>query len=406
VKLSSSNTTSSRLFHIMSLSTATKMMMPFTRLYHSFRRWLLPNPDPRGDLIVLPLEIILEIAQHLPDAALLCFSLTCRPYHSLLSSAARKARPEGTDLEDFLLLLEKDSTTLYFCYSCLRLHRWSPRWTNKGLSSRWLHRSSCVQDFMFHSTWQPGLEVHYPHVKLVMNRHFYGTSHGLSLSTLKYCGHTRLYNQGGSSHWAIDARIINDELFLRKSFKVKFRNDFQLRGVLLEEYLKLCIHITGDDWESLQRYCIPELVNSSELKPCASSLGSCPVCLTDYSISISRQKDGKLWDVEVISYQQLGACRSPYDWKWRSLAEYTVWNEPRCLAQEPGLVRQRWMISEGLDCPPQGKYIGRLRLEPGTLLGSRRCPWERSCRECDHYRAERRTILDRVGPRIWYPLEG
>lgn len=196
-------------------------------------------------------------------------------------------------MEDFLPLLEKDSTTLYFCYSCVRLHRWSPWWTNQGRSSRWLHRPSCVQDFAFYSTWQPGLEVYYPHVKLVMNRHFYGTSHGLSLSTLKYHGHTLLPNYGGSSHWTIDTRIINDELFLRKFFKAKFRNDFELRQFLLEEYFTLCIHIRGRDYESMHNYCIPELANSSELKQCANSLGSCPVRLTDYSISIYRQKDGK-----------------------------------------------------------------------------------------------------------------
>nr|CEG03464.1 unnamed protein product [Fusarium acuminatum CS5907] len=265
--------------------------MAFGRFYHSFRRWLLPNPDPRGDLTVLPLEIILEIAQHLPDAALLCLSLTCRPYHSLLSSAARNARPEGADLEDFLLLLEKDSTTLYFCYSCVRLHRWSPRWTNKGRSSRWLHKPSCVQDFMFLSTWQPGLEVYYPYAKLVMNRHFYGTSHGLYLSTLKYHGHTPLPSQGGSSHWTIDAHIINDELFLRKSFKAKFGNDFELRQFLLGEYFILCIHIRGRDDKSMQNYCIPELVNSSDLKQCANSLGSCPVCLTTNMVPTRRATD-------------------------------------------------------------------------------------------------------------------
>ncbi|KAH6952649.1 hypothetical protein DER45DRAFT_354182 [Fusarium avenaceum] len=379
--------------------------MAFGRFYHSFRRWLFPSPDPRGDLTVLPLDIILEIAQHLPDAGLLCLSLTCRPYHSLLSSAARNARLEGADLEDFLLLLEKDSTTLYFCYSCVRLHRWSPRWTNKSLSRRLLYRSSCVRDFMFYSAWQPGLTVYHPHVKLVMNRHFYGASHGLSLSTLKYHGHDRLYKQGGSNHWAMDARIINDELFLRRSFKSRFRNDFEQRRYLLQVDFVLCSHIVGGDFKYIQKYCIPELVDSSELKQCANSLGSCPVCLTDYSISIYRQGNGKSWDIEVTGYQQLGACRSPFDWKWRTLAERTPWNEPRCLAQEPGLVRQRWMVSQGLDCPPAGKYIGKVCPEPGILFGSRRCPWHGNCRECEHYRAEMSTTPYRLRHRIWYPLE-
>ncbi|SCO47306.1 uncharacterized protein FFNC_11372 [Fusarium fujikuroi] len=63
---------------------------------------------------------------------------------------------------------------------------------------------------------------------------------------------------------------------------------------------------------------------------------------------------------------------------------------PRCRTQKPGLVRQRWMCPDGR-IQPEGKFVGKALREPGSILGSRRCPWGASCErrpECEeHYNA-------------------
>ncbi|KAF4997148.1 hypothetical protein FGRMN_4041 [Fusarium graminum] len=171
---------------------------------------------------------------------------------------------------------------------------------------------------------------------------------------------------------------------------MRCRKGCGLRRILIIQGFGICGHIAGDDCPLAWSYDVLELARPLEQwEECADSLGSCPVCLTDYAISISQDEAEELWCVEVVSYQQLGACRSPYDWKWRSLAEKTQWNEPRCLAQDPGLVQQRWICAEGLKCPPRGDYLGKPDLRRGCLLGSRRCPWDKLCwqdPECEHRR--------------------
>ncbi|KAF5715102.1 hypothetical protein FMUND_7015 [Fusarium mundagurra] len=69
--------------------------------------------------------------------------------------------------------------------------------------------------------------------------------------------------------------------------------------------------------------------------------------------------------------------------------------------------------SDGL-IRPEGKYVGKARRQPGSLLGSRRCPWAARCEyrpECEeHYNAEENhpPRVGLFGRRLtwWYPAEG
>ncbi|KAF5657876.1 hypothetical protein FDENT_14160 [Fusarium denticulatum] len=253
-----------------------------------------------------------------------------------------------------------------------------------------------------------------------MNRHFNGAAHGLSLDILNYHGNVLRY-KGGTKQWISFARIIQDELFVQRTLVIWHPGDLGVQELLDRLYFPVCLHIGSNTrhheggYVHSGLYTLPELVELSRgFKSCENSLGSCPICFTDYSITIrweSHQKQG--WRTEVASYQQLGSCRSPYDWKWRLAAEQSTWNEPRCRTQKPGLVRQRWMCPDDL-IQPAGKYVGKARRQPGSLLGSRRCPWRAWCRsepECqEHYAAEENHPMpvDFFGRRLtwWYPAEG
>ncbi|KAF5641589.1 uncharacterized protein FTJAE_4066 [Fusarium tjaetaba] len=251
-----------------------------------------------------------------------------------------------------------------------------------------------------------------------MNRHFNGPAHGLPLDILNYNGDVFRY-KGGTEQWTVLARIIRDELFFQRTLVIYIHKYPGVQEIRHRLYFPVCIHLRSNsngtqDYASIGRYGLTEV---EELlvgfKSCDNSLGSCPICFTDYSITIrweSQQRQG--WRIEVVSYQQLGRCRSPYDWKWRLAAEDSTWNEPRCRTQKPGLVRQRWMYPGGL-IQPEGKYVGKARRQPGSLLGSRRCPWATGCYgpECEEHRNAEENRPSRVDflrrdLTWWYPAEG
>ncbi|KAG4280139.1 hypothetical protein FPRO06_11472 [Fusarium proliferatum] len=372
----------------------------YRRFFDRLRRRILLK-DPRGNIICLPPEIILEIAEHLSNVSLISLSLTCRPYHILLSTFTRNVKLEATELEDFLQILEKDCASSYFCYICVRLHQRDRRgMVDPGNCYKWDCRKNCFLHFNFHMWFDPGLMIKYAEARLIMNRHFNGPTHGLSLDTLNYHGNIHRYNDDGTELWTSIARIIQDELFLQRTMVIWIPKYLGVQEIQHGLYFPVCLHVRSNinygcrSSARIGLYGLPEVAELSEaFKSCDNSLGSCPICFTDYSITIrwkSHQRQG--WRIEVVSYQQFGHCRSPYDWKWRVAVERSTWNEPRCRTQNPGLVRQRWMCPDGR-IQPEGKFVGKALREPGGILGSRRCPWGASCErrpECEeHYNANR-----------------
>ncbi|KAH7473706.1 hypothetical protein IWW34DRAFT_834135 [Fusarium oxysporum f. sp. albedinis] len=377
--------------------------------------------DSRGDLIRIPPEIILQVTEFLPNGSLISLSLTCYAYHALLSGITRNVKLEGMELEEFLQLLEKDCASSYLCYTCVRLHQRDRRGkTDPCKCYKWDCKKNCLYHFHFYLWIDSGLMMTYPDVRLIMNRHFNGPTHGLSLDTLNYHGDIFRYEDGGTERWTSFARIIQDELFVQRTLAIWHPGDLGVQELLDRFSFPICLHISSntkryeDGYARIGLYTLPELVElSGGFKSYDGSLGSCPICFTDYSITVrwgTHQRQG--WHIEVVSYQQLGSCRSPYDWKWRLAAEDCTWNEPRCRTQKPGLVRQRWMWPGGF-IQPEGKYVGKARRQPGSLLGSRRCPWGLSCEyepECkEHYAAEENhqppAGLFRSHLTWWYPTE-
>jgi hypothetical protein len=54
-------------------------------------------------------------------------ALTCRALYGICF--AKHKVLDVVDREELPLILEKDVTTLYFCHSCVKLHRWHGRWS-------------------------------------------------------------------------------------------------------------------------------------------------------------------------------------------------------------------------------------------------------------------------------------
>ncbi|KAL0942715.1 uncharacterized protein CTRU02_200601 [Colletotrichum truncatum] len=88
---------------------------------------------------------------------------------------------------------------------------------------------------------------------------------------------------------------------------------------------------------------------------------SCPVCLTDAQIKVNWCYKRKQWSVTVITWKQLGKCRSPDDPQWKSMACWrTTGGDHRAQEHPPGAVRHRWSKGDDEVLGMEGYFIDPL----------------------------------------------
>ena len=344
-------------------------------------------PSPMGDFESVPLEIVLLITKYLPDVALHSFALTYRPYYHALCGRFPYLKRGGK--EELLQLLEKDTSHLFFCHHCVQLHAWRSSWDahdtwNPPNERKCLHKYSYFTGPYVRKSCIP-----YHHARVVMNRHLYGASHGLPLRILEHYSLQTDLSYGAILQTSTKARIVNNELFLLQDCKVWHRRGYapDLRLSIDESMLEICQHLTVYKTESFSEHRIPELERGARgpslFIACAASVGSCPTCLTDYSITITWRGKDEGWFIHMLIYRQFGSCRSPFDWNWRHMAESYNRNQPRCLTEDPGIVKHRWSQGDSGTLGPIGKFVGRANNLTSYIPGHRRCDWDAYCRP-DH----------------------
>lgn len=173
-----------------------------------------------------------------------------------------------------------------------------------------------------------------------MNRHLYGGSKGLPLSSLdgRFKALTGLFRPSWHQHSS--ARIVNGELFVRVVYTIEAEAAI-LRKEIKKSYHKICPHVRVAPTRS---YSIASTTLSliPELSQVPRNLlwqtghlsgGSCPICLTDFTMLVA-QADGRdievvgnstqRWRIEITSYHQFGHCRDIKDWKWQRLTGDTT----------------------------------------------------------------------------------
>lgn len=300
------------------------------------------------------------VTTYLTDPSVISLALTCRTLHSLCFP--RHPRLNTAEKEELLLWLEKDTATLYFCHYCAKLHRWHTRWAN-SISEEDL---PCDKHLLFSSiSFAPG-DISYHHARLVMNRHFYGPSHGLPLHKLEKRIWLHSLRNTVTYSASLHARIVDDKLLV-----LSVRTMYHPRGDsgLLRDYIdcwatQACQHLTlGRGCPNYAPKQLPELAKNKttpgRFAPCEQSFGSCTFCPTDYCIDISWRGRKKGYIIKVSIYRQLGDCRSPFDWSWRAMTTLTI-EEPRTafpLEYRPGIIRDRWNKADGIDSRTQGEWV-------------------------------------------------
>lgn len=294
-------------------------------------------------LLQLPIELLLKISGLLPSGSAVAFALTCT---SLFGILFPKTKLHGIQLEDLLQLLERDlSKQFFFCQPCHTLHHFSPSWS-PGHQDRF--DAPCKPKVEVYDTFHLGFHF----ARLAMNKHLLGG--GLNLE--QFTCSLPAYNGG----WDISftARVIQDELYLCASHRLTLNGTGpgNRRELEISKH-GICNHVTThrpkarlnlstkprgriaqEQWFQQRRfYAVPQRTRIPEwdspsyshtLTECRDVRGSCPVCLTDYSITTNKIKSSDVsdettkepWDIVIIAYHQLGPCRSQFDWKWLTYA--------------------------------------------------------------------------------------
>ncbi|XP_014552107.1 hypothetical protein COCVIDRAFT_111168 [Bipolaris victoriae FI3] len=278
---------------------ATVCQKAVSRLKRHFPQlFALSNPGPCN----LPLEIILMIAEYLDKCALISLASTI-PYY--------------------------------------------------------MERLECKKRIDLYLSFLLSCDIPYHHVRLVMNRHFYGPEHGLPLQALsKRRNYTTLKHRikcSVSRH----ACIFNDELLILTALSMT-----QLRGdlVSLKSHVEfsggsICEHLT---FLQESPACIPipfpELAKkgstSGPFPACEPIYGSCTSCPTDYNITMNWQGVKKGYSIEVLVYRGLGDCRTPENWYWRNtMARWDPSEQSRSAYSPhnpPGSIRDKWNEAGGV----------------------------------------------------------
>ncbi|KAH8714856.1 hypothetical protein GQ44DRAFT_776020 [Phaeosphaeriaceae sp. PMI808] len=322
------------------------------RLARLFRRMRAPS---NLCALNLPPEIILMIATHLDECALVSLALTCQSLYGLWE---RRSLPlQLAEKEKLLLLLEKDIPFLYYCHYCTKLHRWHGRWS-RSIAPWYEERLPCKRNYDNHLDHVITCHIPYYWARLVMNRHFYGSKHGLPLHVLNERAIPSIDSDGVKNLVSQHARIFNNQLLV-----LSVISSTHLRGdsVLLRSHIdsyghSVCEHLNlrqGDpDSVPMQ---LPELAKKGnapgQFLACGPTFGSCTFCPTDYSINILWQGKRKGYKIEVLVYRGLGDCRTPFSWHWRTLSTQCWDEEPMPVYSpdhRPGSVRDQWNKASGI----------------------------------------------------------
>jgi hypothetical protein len=313
----------------------------------------------------LPTEIILMIISHLDGPSKVSLSLTCQSLHNLCFSGSPPLDLAGK--RSLLLLLERDVASLYFCHRCIKLHHWHTRWS-RSMTPWYKETMTCKRGGDGDRLYFPHINyIPYFHARLIMNRHFYGPTHGPPVKKIEGRAlsfhHLHGFVEKASQH----ARIVDDHLLVSSAITMYHsRGDSSLLRNRIEDMGDdICAHLTmARCWHLSATTQLPELVKDAaaphEFRPCEQVIGSCILCLTDYRIDISWRGAKKGYVIKIFVYRQLGDCRSPFDWSWRARLDSQTERIPRTAYSPnygPGYVRDQWNKADGIPSSRQGRWV-------------------------------------------------
>ncbi|KAK8115683.1 hypothetical protein PG984_012185 [Apiospora sp. TS-2023a] len=206
-----------------------------------------------------------------------------------------------------------------------------------------------------------------------MNEHFYGEGRGLRQPRFM----PRSAAPGSIWNFQPSMTILDDQCFLSVRYEVLLSgtpkdNRKQLRNCW--QWIQFCGHFVMRPFplrmgQSYPRR-LPELQalwdgwwwrRDNGPQKYSNTQGYCTICLTDYTFDMDRHPhllapDHEVYSIEVVTYQQLGACRTPDDWMWQALLTARLENYPDMVTcqryidseHKPGAVKRRWELGHDI----------------------------------------------------------
>lgn len=324
---------------------------------------------PKGAPILnVSSDILLLVGDYLDASELLCLKLACRSTYALFPQSYKTMHP--SQKKQFLPLIEKDplGRGTFYCAPCNKLHPFQqttgPHSKLEDAGEKRMHNKCSGRDRF--SPLNNPFGLSYAHARLAVNRHLYGAEHGIPLANL--CIEHNAQRGMTTIKCSTSAKMMDGELFLQRTyaFAVAETDVADFRKCTGARDFKLCEHTSFFSGSSAFRQYIPELqrkrlTGGDDLVPCREATGSCGLCLMDYDITIEpctlADTSIKSWRIVIRAIHQLGACRSPKDWKWARFTEACRQhlffpNRPnrRGSAYNPGMVKKRWADDEMEAC--------------------------------------------------------
>jgi hypothetical protein len=207
-----------------------------------------------------------------------------------------------------------------------------------------------------------------------MNRHLYGSTHGVSINKFNKRAKTVEDPFGVTITVSHHASIVDDKLLVSSTMIMSHPQGdaASFRRSIDERPRPVCAHIGMRKPHSpgLAPAQLPELEASpsSAFRRCKGAFGACPFCLTAYRIDISWQGAKKEYLIKLVTYRQLGDCRSPVEWSWRSRLALRTDEVHRIEFSPnygPGFARDRSSKTEGVMCSSRGEWVNVPEMEAG-----------------------------------------
>lgn len=342
---------------------------------------------PRCWFVTMPVEILLDIKDCLEPQWQTALAVTCKRFMAVLFREGNLPCLTKGELAEFLSTLSKDVPHAYFCWCCNMLRLLNPEADWDGQN----HRST-VQAIE-NSMWTNGTNrrgnlylsppyflfaetptICFMTAYLVMNRHFYGASHGISLQSLQSSASYEeklalskcqcRYSYASSPSCKSTSGIFQPTLTISPRKKDLWRFSSQSTAKIVDGslYIGRIFTMVGPlvRWEQIARLIESVRPGICQHLECAASLprfcrhdrqaskkpvdrrlyiasltgrwgdvledlksesfnpekGSCLLCATDYDISLEQHIKEKEWHFTLHTYHCLGPCRTPNDQLW------------------------------------------------------------------------------------------
>ncbi|KAK3369715.1 hypothetical protein B0T24DRAFT_669090 [Lasiosphaeria ovina] len=367
------------------MKPVNKATMLYERLRRRWAQSSTKQPTPECDLqqgsclAQQPVDILLEIADHLPPESQVCLALSCRAFFNFFGVEAvkrvAKQRPVHRQpaRRKLLLLLEKDIGDRYlYCHRSNMLNRFTIRSPQQArLKDFRLTKACCQWEDRLYPRRQSWLRFH--HVRAVTNSHWLGPGAGLPAELFTSVGNTSNSARflGGLAHptrlgpvfprWvqSRSAKLIGGELILHYTWTLAdcFPHERRLRRALDNVGLWICPHLytrASPYWDHFDQRRINGVKggDQGEIRD-GNFTDSCEWCLTDSRIVIEWKPGGKWpWTrggrvVTITSYRNLGSCREPDDKIWlASIGHSVYWTKRQALGSPlcpEGSVERAWV---------------------------------------------------------------